>query len=114
MKDLDFLRFRKDSIVLDEADADLQDLLGKTSTFREVVERDCEFFGRAGIIDYSLLLGKINTVSEVSGQPDIESLYEKIAEDPSLGHGVFVTQKTDNKPPEAYVIAIIDPLTGFT
>ena len=61
MKDLDFLRFRQGSIVLEEKDLAVQNLLCKTSKFREVMERDCAFFARAGIIDYSLLLGKIKT-----------------------------------------------------
>jgi len=61
MKDLDFIRFRKDTIVLEESDPDIQDLLCKNNTFREVIEKDCAFFAKARIIDYSLLLGKIDT-----------------------------------------------------
>jgi hypothetical protein len=65
MKDLDFLRFRKDQIILDETDKGIQELLCKTQLFREVIAKDCAFFGRAGIIDYSLLLGKINLENEL-------------------------------------------------
>ena len=60
MKDLDFLRHFKDSIMLDEANEEYREILGKTSTFREVMSKDCNFFAHAKIIDYSLLLGKIN------------------------------------------------------
>lgn len=61
-----------------------------------------------------MLLGKIDTVDE-NGDSNIEELLTKIEEDPSLSHGVYVTTPLDdNSPPEAYVIAIIDPLTGFT
>lgn len=64
MKDLDFLRFKKE-IVLEEQDLGVLELLGKTSTFKEVVGRDTAFFARSGLIDYSLLLGAINTSDEL-------------------------------------------------
>ena len=67
MKDLDFLRFFKGSIVLEEKDSEIQDLLGKTSTFREVIEKDAAFFARTGIIDYSLLLGKLVNPDPMGG-----------------------------------------------
>jgi len=113
MKDLDFLKYFKDTIVLDESNVELQELLCKSNMFRQVVEKDCEFFARARIIDYSLLLGKINT-TDALGNSNLEALFEELDDDPSLSHGVYVTQATDDTPAEAYVIAIIDPLTGFT
>merc|ERR1712061_572330 len=91
----------------------MQDLLGKTSTFRAVVGKDTDFFGQAGIIDYSLLLGRIETFDE-NGEYNIDPLLQMISEDPSLSHGVYITAPTANRPAQAYVIAIIDPLTGFT
>ena len=75
MKDLDFLRHFKDSIMLDEANQEYKEILGKTITFREVMEKDCSFFARAKIIDYSLLLGKIN-IGEASGIPTLDHLLE--------------------------------------
>ena len=83
--------------MLDEADKDLQELLCKTSTFREVVDKDCQFFAKAGIIDYSLLLGRIETVDQL-GDSTIDTLLDKIEEDPSLAHGVFVTQASNEGP----------------
>lgn len=112
MKDLDFLKYFKNSIVLNEGDPELQELLCKNNTFSEVIERDCNFFAKSKIIDYSLLLGKINT-KDALGMPNLELLYQQISEDPSLSHGVYITTGTEAAPPEAYVIAIIDPLTGF-
>ena len=113
MKDLDFLKYFKDTITLNENNVHLQELLCKNNTFREVVEKDCAFFARARIIDYSLLLGKINT-QDALGNPDLERFFNQLEEDPSLSHGVYITQETEKCPAEAYVIAIIDPLTGFT
>lgn len=40
MKDLDFLRFFVDSIVLDETNEELSGLLQKTFKFHSVIERD--------------------------------------------------------------------------
>ena len=77
MKDLDFLRFFRDTVTLDENDAEVQQLLNKKKTFREVVEKDCNFFGKARIIDYSLLLGKIKSVDEV-GNPSLDQLFEDL------------------------------------
>ena len=112
MKDLDFLKYFKNTVVLNESDEELQDLLCKNFKFREVIEKDCAFFARSKIIDYSLLLGKINT-KDAMGQPNMEPFLNQILEDPSLSHGVYITTATEMKPAEAYVIAIIDPLTGF-
>lgn len=88
-------------------------MLCKTKTFREVIEKDVAFFARARIIDYSLLLGKINT-KDALGMPNMEGLCEQLHEDPSLTSGVYMTTGSETDPAEAYVIAIIDPLTGFT
>jgi len=77
MKDLDFLRHFKDSIMLDEANEEFKEILGKTSLYREVVDRDCSFFARSKIIDYSLLLGKIN-IGEASGIPTLDYLLDQI------------------------------------
>lgn len=71
MKDLDFLKYFKNTIVLDEGNPELQELLCKSNTFREVIEKDCTFFAKSKIIDYSLLLGKINT-KDALGMPNLE------------------------------------------
>ena len=97
MKDLDFLRFFRNTIELDESNPTLQDLLCKSQTFREVVEKDCAFFARSGIIDYSLLLGRIKTEDD-QGFHSLEPLYNTLAEDPSLSHGVYVTTEANGKP----------------
>ena len=78
-----------------------------------MIEKDTAFFARAGIIDYSLLLGKIDNV--LSMDDNIEWLEECILDDPTLAHGVFFTEGEIGsvKNRQAYVIAIIDPLTGF-
>ena len=44
MKDIDFLRFYKDKIILDEKNENLRILLQKQSTFAKVVEKDTNFF----------------------------------------------------------------------
>ena len=91
MKDLDFLRFRRNQIALEEQDIGVKELLGKTSTFKEVVERDTAFFVRSGLIDYSLLLGAICTSDEF-GRSTIDQLKEQLEDDPSLAHGIYFTQ----------------------
>lgn len=53
------------------------------------------------LIDYSLLIGEICE--------DVEIIKQKVAEDPELSQGLYFSK--DGK---AYVIGIIDPLTGFT
>ena len=73
MKDLDFLKYFKGTIELEESNPDLQELLCKSNTFKEVIEKDCAFFARAQIIDYSLLLGKIHT-KDVMGEPNLDQL----------------------------------------
>ena len=70
MKDLDFLKYFKNTIVLNEDDPELQELLCKNNTFREVIDRDTKFFAKSKIIDYSLLLGKINT-KDALGMPNL-------------------------------------------
>ena len=77
MKDCDFLKFFKNSIVLDESQADLQELLCKNNLFREVIEKDCAFFAKSRIIDYSLLLGKINT-KDALGMPNLQSFFSQL------------------------------------
>ena len=113
MKDLDFLKFRRDQIVLDEANPKTYEIYGKTETLRDVIDRDCNLFATCGIIDYSLLLGKLVTVDR-AGHHSLEGLENQLIDDPSLAHGVFLSQPVGNEPASAYVIAIIDPLTGFT
>ena len=112
MKDIDFLRFFKDTITLEESDPAVNELLCKRSTFREVVARDCEFCRTHNMIDYSMLVGKIETEDDL-GFSTLDELKEKIEDDPSLAHGVYFTQATEDQPQEAYVLAIIDPLTAF-
>ena len=73
MKDLDFLKYFKNTIMLNESDPELQELLCKNYTFKEVIRKDCNFFARASIIDYSLLLGKINT-KDALGVSNLENL----------------------------------------
>ena len=116
MKDNDFMRFRSNEnrIVLDEQDPDIKQLLCKSSDFKTVMEKDSAFFARAGIIDYSLLIGKIENT--LSMDDSTEWLEDSIAEDPTLAHGVYFTEANaaTGKKRQAFVIAIIDPLTGFT
>ena len=77
--------------MLDEVDNDFKILLGKTSTFKQVIEKDSAFFARTGIIDYSLLLGKVETPEDVD-EDNLEWLYGSIIQDPSLAHGLYVTE----------------------
>lgn len=55
-------------------------MLGKRSTFRNVIEKDSAFFAQTGIIDYSLLFGKIEDPEEVIDS-DLEWLEEAIMQD---------------------------------
>ena len=53
------------------------------------------------------------------GSADLDWLENAIMQDPSLGNGVFFTTagkmlENGKQQRDAYVIAIIDPLTGFT
>ena len=92
----DFRRLMK-QIILDEED-------GKDShrsTFKDVCKSDADFFATTGIIDYSLLMGLVEDI-------DIEDLKEQISLNPELGNGVYFD--TEGR---AWVIGIIDPLTGF-
>ena len=52
-------------------------------------------------------------MTDESGNYDNEKVKELIREDPSLAQGIFFTQESEQRPQEAYLIAIIDPLTGF-
>jgi len=76
-----------------------------------VIEKDAAFFARAGIIDYSLLLGRIENSNSLDSS--IDWLEDAILQDSTLAHGVFFTDGPQEKR-QAFVIAIIDPLTGFT
>ena len=100
----DFRRLQK-KIILDEEEAKDRGTLfdkGKyRSVFRDVVKKDADFFADAEIIDYSLLLGEIVDI-------DIDDLKEQVNENPELGQGLYFD--VDGK---AWVIGIIDPLTGF-
>lgn len=71
------------------------------TVFRDVLRKDADFFARTDIIDYSLLLGEVVT-------DDIEDLKEQVKINPELGQGLYFD--VDGK---AWVIGIIDPLTGF-
>ena len=74
------MRFRKGKIVLEESDINVQQLLGKTSTFRSVIEKDSAFFAQTNIIDYSLLLGKIENPYGILDR-DLEWLENAIMQD---------------------------------
>ena len=64
------------------------------------MEADVRFLSSCNIIDYSLLLGKILSTPE-----EVRKL---VAADPELGRGVYFCKG------DAYVMGIIDPLTGFS
>ena len=100
----DFRRLQK-KIILDEEDARTRVTLGEKkphrAIFKEVLRKDADFFAQARIIDYSLLLGEVT-------DHDAEDLREQIKNNPELGNGVYFDVEG-----RAWVIGIIDPLTGF-
>ena len=105
MKDNDFTKFYG-HVVLDESPA-MMDKLKKTRLFRDIIKKDVGFFDQSSIIDYSLLLGEIRNI-------DIGLLIEAVQETPSFGHGVYISDGATDADRKAYVIGVIDPLTGFT
>ena len=100
----DFRRLMRE-VILDEEDCRTRATSGELKqhrpTFKEILEKDANFFATTGIIDYSLLLGEVSDI-------DIDDLKEEIKQNPELGSGVYFD--TENR---AWVIGIIDPLTGF-
>ena len=82
LKDNDFRRFFRGKIVLDETD-DMMAKLDKKEKFKTVIEKDSAFFARTDIIDYSLLLGEIQT--------PLDTLEDMIEDDRSLTHGVYMS-----------------------
>jgi hypothetical protein len=64
------------------------------------IMKDVQFLQRSNIIDYSMLLGQLKI--------DLPTLKNLCKEDPSLGQGVFIDDEE-----RAWIIGIIDPLTGF-
>jgi 1-phosphatidylinositol-4-phosphate 5-kinase len=103
LKDNDF-RTQIKVIKLDEKPpAGQNSLYCKKRPFHEIIMTDTEFFIHAQIIDYSLLLGEIVDV-------EYHELRDHIQEFPELGNGIYFEPSRE----KAYVIGIIDPLTGFT
>ena len=100
----DFRRLMK-QIILDEEGGKTRvtsgELKQQCATFKQVLTKDANFFAAAGIIDYSLLLGEVSDI-------DVQDLKEQIRQNPELGNGVYFD--TEGR---AWVIGIIDPLTGF-
>ena len=88
MKDNDFTKFYKGKIILDET-PELMMSLNKQQTFKQVIQKDADFFAKTNIIDYSLLVGQIKN--------PMEELLEMIEEDPSLTHGVFISREIADK-----------------
>jgi hypothetical protein len=80
---------------------------GANKTLLEVVDLDADFLASCNIIDYSLLIGEIKLSAE--GKEGIEELREVCRNLPDFGTSVYI----DNND-KAYLIGIIDPLTGFT
>ena len=100
----DYRKFQK-QIILDEEEIKSRSTLGEKrsqrTVFKDVVKKDADFFAEARIIDYSLLLGEVI-------EDDIEDLRDQIRTNPELGNGVYFDVEG-----RAWVIGIIDPLTGF-
>jgi len=100
----DFRRLQR-QIILDEEElrerGTVMDRKFHRTVFRDVLRKDADFFSRTDIIDYSLLLGEVVT-------DDVEDLKEQVKINPELGQGLYFD--VDGK---AWVIGIIDPLTGF-
>ena len=96
LKDNDWRNHVK-SLTLDEEG------FNNRSKFQTIIERDAAFFAKAGIIDYSLLLGEILMEPAI-----VAELKERAKLEPDLFNGVYFA---DNG--KAYVIGIIDPLTGY-
>ena len=71
--------------------------------FNSIIEKDAAFFAKAGIIDYSLLLGEI-----VLDKESTDRLRDLAKVETDAFNGVYFTEDGT-----AYVIGIIDPLTGF-
>ena len=96
LKDNDWRKYIK-HITLDEYG------FNNRPKFKTLIDKDAAFFAKAGIIDYSLLLGEILSEPEI-----IDNLKERAKVEPKLFNGVYFDDAG-----KAYVIGIIDPLTGF-
>ena len=98
----DFRKFEK-NIILDEEEVKSRVTLGEKqrAVFKDIVRKDADFFAAARIIDYSLLLGEVV-------ENDMDDLRDQIRANPELGSGVYFDVEG-----RAWVIGIIDPLTGF-
>ena len=75
----------------------------KRRCFHDIIRTDIDFFIAAQIIDYSLLVGEIVDV-------EYAEVRKLIEENPELNNGIYFEPARK----KAYVIGIIDPLTGFT
>jgi 1-phosphatidylinositol-3-phosphate 5-kinase len=80
---------------------------GANKTLLDVIDLDADFLASCNIIDYSLLIGEIKLKDD--GDEGIEELREVCNNLPDFGTSVYLD--SDKK---AYLIGIIDPLTGFT
>ena len=97
LKDNDYIKHVK-TLTFVETFSD-QDKLGRRKLM-EVIKTDCNFLSQCEIIDYSLLLGKI--------EGDREDLREAIRLDSNVGKYIYFTNQG-----QPYVIGIIDPLTSW-
>ena len=79
---------------------------GANRTLLEIIDLDADFLASVNIIDYSLLLGEIN-LSE--GKSGIKELREVCKSLPDFGTAIYLDSNG-----KAYVVGVIDPLTGFT
>ena len=96
LKDNDWRKHMR-NITLDE------DGFQNREKFNSIIKKDADFFAVAGIIDYSLLLGEI-----VLDRQSTDRMRELAKVETDAFNGVYFTDEGS-----AYVIGIIDPLTGF-
>lgn len=80
---------------------------GANKTLLEIIKADADFLASCQIIDYSLLVGEI--IMTEPGPKGIEALRAVCAELPDFGTNVYLDANG-----KAYLMGIIDPLTGFT
>ena len=73
----------------------------------DILDIDADFLASCNIIDYSLLIGEIKLSAE--GQDGIDDLRKMCKALPDFGTAVYL----DNTG-KAFILGIIDPLTGYT
>lgn len=111
MKDLDFIRMKS---FLDVTGAQRTRLL-------DILQKDCNFFEKLGIIDYSLLvgvhykdrMGTENKVSTDDGEFGFEDSSEEMHEGRVVSEASTCLNFDSPNGNETYLIGIIDTLTSF-